>query len=218
MFSLLVSAEVTSAQTVGDVAEGQKLFRQCASCHMVGDDARNRVGPVLNDIVGANVASNEDFRYSPALIAAAEENRVWDEASLDAFLADPRGYLPGNRMTFRGLRKPEDRINLIAYLQSLSEQNAVVEAGFVVADDVLGIVGDVEYGEYLSSECKTCHQASGSDDGIPNIVGLETEAFVTAMHAYRTKFRESQVMQLVAGRLNDEEIAALAAYFGDLEN
>lgn len=218
--SMMFSTNAAVADTLGDAAEGQKQFRQCASCHMIGEDARNRVGPVLNGIFGAKAASVPDFRYSAALVAAGEENRIWDEASLDAFLADPRGYLPGNRMSFRGLSKAEDRQNMIAYLRSISDEgtDAVVEAGFAVSDDVLSIVGDVEYGEYLSSECKTCHQASGGDDGIPNIVGLDTEAFVTSMHAYRAKFRDNQVMQLIAGRLDDEEIAALAAYFGDLEN
>jgi cytochrome c len=80
----------------------------------------------------------------------------------------------------------------------------------------LAIEGDFDYGEYLASECTTCHQASGGNDGIPSIIGWETEDFVTAMHAYKQKHRENPVMQLVAGRLADDEIAALAVYFKSL--
>ena len=88
---------------------------------------------------------------------------------------------------------------------------------FTVSAEVLAIEGDVAWGEYLSSECTTCHQSSGGDDGIPGIVGWPTEPFVTALHAYRGKHRDNPVMQLVTGRLSDDEIAALAAYFNGLE-
>ena len=78
-------------------------------------------------------------------------------------------------------------------------------------------MGDPDYGEYLASECKTCHQQSGADDGIPSITHWPEEDFVVAMHAYKQKVRPHPVMQMMAGRLTDEEIAALAAYFKDLE-
>jgi cytochrome c len=76
---------------------------------------------------------------------------------------------------------------------------------------------DPEYGEYLASECKTCHQISGANDGIPGISGWAQEDFVVAMHAYKRKLRPHPIMQMMAGRLSDVEIAALAAYFGDLD-
>lgn len=85
--------------------------------------------------------------------------------------------------------------------------------GFTVASEVLAIPGDVEYGEYLASECTSCHQTNANSDGIPVIIGWEEDAFVTAMHAYREKHRDNPVMQMIAGRLGDEEIAALASYF-----
>ncbi|MDD9738155.1 MAG: c-type cytochrome [Marinovum algicola] len=81
--------------------------------------------------------------------------------------------------------------------------------------EILAIEGDPEYGEYLSSECTTCHQASGSD-AIPAIVGWPQEAFVVALHGYKSGQRSHPAMQMIAGRLSDEEIAALAAYFGTL--
>ncbi len=63
----------------------------------------------------------------------------------------------------------------------------------------------------------TCHQTSGANDGIPGINGWPTEDFAVAMHAYKQKLKPHPVMQMMAGRLSDEEIAALAAYFKDLE-
>ena len=84
-----------------------------------------------------------------------------------------------------------------------------------IAEDVLA-KADLAYGEYLSGECVTCHRADGGDDGIPSITGLDAEGFIYMMHAYRTKELENKVMQLVAGRLDDEQIASLAVYFATL--
>jgi cytochrome c2 len=96
------------------VAEGESVFRQCSSCHQIGEGARNGAGPVLNGIVGMAAGQAEGFRYSPAM---AQSGIVWDEATLAEFLADPRGYLRGNRMGFGGLRSEEDIAAVIAYMQ-----------------------------------------------------------------------------------------------------
>ena len=88
---------------------------------------------------------------------------------------------------------------------------------FEVSSDILNIEGDAEYGEYLAGGCTGCHQTDGSYDGIPSIVGWDEETFVWAMHSYKEKIRKHPVMQMMAGRLSDEEIAALAAYFAALE-
>jgi len=75
---------------------------------------------------------------------------------------------------------------------------------------------DIEYGEYLASECVTCHQASGAENGIPSIVGWPEESFVAVMKSYKNKDRENPVMQTIAGRYGEEELAALAVYFRSL--
>ena len=75
---------------------------------------------------------------------------------------------------------------------------------------------DVGYGEYLAGECVTCHQKSGVSRGIPSIAGIDAQAFVSIMTAYRKKELDNKVMQMVAGRLDDEQIVALAAYFSKL--
>ena len=82
---------------------------------------------------------------------------------------------------------------------------------------ILAIVGDPDYGEYLSGECLSCHQASGADSGIPSITGWPREDFVIAMHAYKSEIRPHPVMRMIAGRLSEEEIAGLAAYFEGVE-
>ena len=76
--------------------------------------------------------------------------------------------------------------------------------------------GNKAYGEYLSNECVTCHQLSGNFAGIPPIVGWPEHSFVEIMQEYKNKKRDNAVMQTIAGRLGDKEIAALAAYFGSL--
>ena len=78
-------------------------------------------------------------------------------------------------------------------------------------------MGDIEYGEYLASECASCHLQAGASEGIPSINGMDAEVFVALMLAYRSKEMENPVMQMIAGRLNDEQIGSLALYFSALE-
>ena len=78
-------------------------------------------------------------------------------------------------------------------------------------------MGDIEYGEYLGAECASCHHQSGASEGIPSINGMDAEVFVALMLAYRSKEMENPVMQMIAGRLNDEEIGSLALYFSTLD-
>ncbi|MFD2180632.1 c-type cytochrome [Rhodoplanes azumiensis] len=102
---------------------------------------------------------------------------------------------------------------MVAATAVLTSALAVV-AGAVAADR---LKGDRELGEYLSSECVTCHQISGRYDGIPPIVGWPEESFVEILGQYRDKTRENPVMRSIAVKFTDDEIAALAAYFGSLK-
>ncbi len=77
--------------------------------------------------------------------------------------------------------------------------------------------GDRVLGEYLSSECVTCHQITGKYQGIPPIVGWPEESFIGIMNEYRSKRRSNPVMETIAGKFSNEEVAALAAYFGSLK-
>jgi S-disulfanyl-L-cysteine oxidoreductase SoxD len=100
------------------VAAGETAWRQCRTCHQIGEGARNGTGPALNNIVDASVGQVDGFRYSPAFAEASAGGMVWDAATLDAFLENPAGLIPRNRMSFRGIRSAEERAALIAYLTS----------------------------------------------------------------------------------------------------
>ena len=102
----------------GDPAAGEKVFRKCKACHTVEEDGPSRVGPNLYGIVGASVAAVDGFRYSGAL---TDNGGDWTPDRLAAFLANPRKAVPGTKMSFGGLRKPEDQADVIAYLASLSD-------------------------------------------------------------------------------------------------
>mgnify|MGYP006241457467 FL=1 len=78
-------------------------------------------------------------------------------------------------------------------------------------------MGDIEYGQYLGAECASCHQQTGASEGIPAINGMDAEVFVALMLAYRSKEMENPVMQMIAGRLDDEQIGSLALYFSKLD-
>jgi len=210
-------ALAAGAWASGDPASGEKVFRKCKACHQVGEGAKSRVGPVLNGVVGAGVAARDDYAYSDVLTSRGADGAIWTSADLNRFLERPRADAPGTKMTFAGLRKASDRADVIAYLATFAAPDARAEE-FSVTPETLAIEGDTEYGEYLSSECTTCHQVDGSSDGIPPIAGLDTATFVTAMHAYREGAREHQVMQMITGRLSDEEIASLAVYFESLKD
>ena len=78
-------------------------------------------------------------------------------------------------------------------------------------------MGDIEFGEYLGAECAACHHQAGASKGIPAINGMDAEVFVALMLAYRSKEMENPIMQMIAGRLDDEQIGSLALYFSKLE-
>jgi cytochrome c len=105
----------TAALAQGDAAQGEKVFNKCKACHEV-DEPQNKVGPHLVGIFGRPAGSVEDFNYSDAM---KESGVTWNEETIAAYLADPRGYIKGNRMALAGL-KEEEIADLIAYLKEES--------------------------------------------------------------------------------------------------
>jgi cytochrome c len=218
------------AAEIGDVTRGERLFQtKCGSCHQVGDGAAHGTdpdtGPHLNNIFDRKVAQFEDFDYSEGIYRARRDGMVWDLEHLDAYLTNPKVLVSGTNMNFRGMKKPEDRGDVLAYLRQFSSSPQDIPEAAPTAlkeevelpPEILAIVGDPDYGEYLSTECTTCHQIDGDYDGIPVITGWYEEDFVLAMHAYKQGIRPHPVMKMMASRLSDEEIAALASYFGAFE-
>lgn len=102
---------------VASAADGEGLWRACSACHAL-EQGDNGVGPYLYGVVGRDVAASQGFGYSGSLIAV---NDVWTPEELNLFLENPRGYAPGTAMTYNGMRKIEDRANLIAYLDTLDD-------------------------------------------------------------------------------------------------
>ncbi|WP_299873780.1 c-type cytochrome [uncultured Sulfitobacter sp.] len=115
------AAEEVTAIDPALIEAGEKVFKKCKSCHQLGEGAKNRAGPILTGIVGSPAGQVDGFKYSKALTAMAEDGLVWDEAALTAFLAKPKAFMKGTKMSFAGLRKEEDLIAITAYLQSFNE-------------------------------------------------------------------------------------------------
>ena len=113
-------------------------------------------------------------------------------------------------------------VNLIFFklfvFSSLASEKVLEDDGFEVSDEILAIIGDIDYGEYLSSECTTCHHAQGLDEGIPSITGWPIESFVWSLHSYKSGARKHPIMEMITQRLSNEEIAALAIFFESINN
>ena len=120
--SILLMPSLASAQ---DLAAGEKVFKKCSACHAVGEGAKNKVGPHLNDLFGRTAGAIEGFKYSKPMIEAGSGGLVWDEETLAQYLADPKGMIKGTRMAFAGLKKEDELANVIGYLKTFS---AAVEA------------------------------------------------------------------------------------------
>ncbi|WP_114857135.1 c-type cytochrome [Azospirillum brasilense] len=119
MFALLAFALVASAPGLAaaqDADAGAKVFNQCKACHTIEAGGPNRVGPNLHGVVGRKAGSVETYKYSDAMKNAP----AWDEATLDAYLADPKSAVPGNKMAFSGVKNEQARKDLIAYLKKNS--------------------------------------------------------------------------------------------------
>ena len=112
----VVKTALSTAPSPELIAAGEKVFKKCQSCHAVGEGAKNKTGPALNNLLGSAFASVDGFKYSKALTEAGEEGRIWDAASLSAFLENPKGYLKGTKMAFAGLKRKEDQEAITAYL------------------------------------------------------------------------------------------------------
>ena len=108
---------ITELLAMADIDKGQKVFKKCAACHAL-EAGVNGVGPYLYGVVGRDIGAVDGFGYSGAMAAVAP---VWSVENLNAFLEKPKSWAPGTAMSFAGLAKPQDRANVIAYLDSLDD-------------------------------------------------------------------------------------------------
>lgn len=107
-------AALPAPYNTGDLLNGQSKFALCRSCHTITEGGPNLIGPNLHGVFGRKAGSLPGYNYSPVVAAAGFD---WDAEHLDKWLDNPRGFMPGTKMTFAGLHDPKDRVDLIAYLK-----------------------------------------------------------------------------------------------------
>ena len=108
----------TPVLAYGDLAAGEKVFKKCKACHVVGSE-KHKTGPHMVNIMGRAAGSADGYkRYSDAMKSSGI---IWNEETLGGYLEKPKAYVKGTRMVFAGLRRKEDRANVIAYLKSYSK-------------------------------------------------------------------------------------------------
>ena len=117
LLSLALLAPLAQAQEAGDAAKGEKVFAQCKACHEV-EKGVNKVAPPLKGVIGRPVASVPDYNYSQAMKDFAKTNPAWTDELFLTYIENPKKVVPGTKMAFAGLKKPEDRANILAYLKS----------------------------------------------------------------------------------------------------
>ncbi len=116
--TLMTAMLATAAHAAGDATKGQQVFKQCALCH-TNEAGKNKVGPSLFGVVGRKAGTVQGYSYSSSMKEFGESGHTWTPEQLDTYLVDPRKVVTGTKMIFPGLKKEDDRQNVIAYLETL---------------------------------------------------------------------------------------------------
>ena len=165
-----ISPLLASASVEG----GERAFRKCVACHTVEDGGANKVGPNLWNIVNKPVAAVDGFGYSTAMTDYAQGGATsWGYENLNSFIENPRKYMRGTGMSFAGIRKPEERADIIAYLRSLSNEPAPLpsadqpaEEAAATTDETTAAAADgAAATDDASAPAQTDDAAAGADDG-----------------------------------------------------
>ncbi len=110
--------DIAALMALGDVISGEKVFKKCAACHSIVKGGKNNIGPALYNVVGRQVGSVSDYKYSKAL---SGYNKEWTIEELNGYLLKPAKWIKGTKMAFAGLRKEKDRASVIKYLNQNSD-------------------------------------------------------------------------------------------------
>jgi cytochrome c len=135
---LLVLFAGVSSATAADLAKGKKVFSKCKACHAVGPKAKNKIGPLLNGVVGREWGIIEGYKYSKGkegslLFITEAETQTWNVEILSAYLRKPKDVIPKSKMSFPGLKKDEDVENVIFYLAQFDAEGNEVDPEAVLA-------------------------------------------------------------------------------------
>ena len=110
--------DIAALMSTGDVAIGEKVFKKCAACHSIIKGGKNNIGPALYNVVGRQIGSVSDYKYSKAL---SEYGKEWTFEELNGYLTKPTKWIKGTKMAFAGLRKEKDRASVLLYLNQNSD-------------------------------------------------------------------------------------------------
>ncbi|WP_454918676.1 c-type cytochrome [Xanthobacter sediminis] len=109
-------ADASAGAVAADAAKGEVVFKKCMACHAVGANAKTKVGPPLNGIVGAKWAHFDGYPYSEDVKTGSAAGKVWDTANLESWVTNPKDLAPKTKMAFPGLKSAQERADLIAFL------------------------------------------------------------------------------------------------------
>ena len=115
--------DIAAIMALGDVANGEKIFKKCAACHSINKGGKHKIGPALYNVVGRTVGGVDDYKYSKSLASYGKE---WTFEELNGFLLKPASYIKGTKMSYAGLRKEKDRASIIKYLNQMSDNPKVL--------------------------------------------------------------------------------------------
>ena len=110
--------DIAALMAMGDMAVGEKVFKKCAACHSIVKGGKNNIGPALYNVVGRQIGTINDYKYSKAL---SEYGKEWTFEELNGYLLKPAKWIKGTKMAFAGLRKEKDRASVILYLNQNSD-------------------------------------------------------------------------------------------------
>lgn len=141
IFSTIIALTVTNSALAQDAVAGKDIFRKCASCHQIGDGAKNRVGPVLTNIIGRPAGRFDGYKYGKSILEAGEAGLIWTPENIFAYLESPKNFLreflndprAKAKMTF-SIQGEQARNDVIAYLSSYSVAMNIPNNGFCVTN------------------------------------------------------------------------------------
>ncbi len=117
--AILIVLATAGASAAGDAAKGAKIFKKCKVCHTLAA-GKHKLGPSLNGVIGRQAGTAESYKYSKAMKVYGDSGVSWNEDSLNVYLEAPKKVVKGTKMIFPGLKKPDDRLDVIAHIKAAS--------------------------------------------------------------------------------------------------